>query len=146
MIIDSIQNLGQYAALNPLFAEAIQYLQTTDLQALPAGKIVLKPGELIVNVNEVGVKTAEEARLETHVAFIDIQLPLTGEETIGYTPAAELPDTTYDADNDIAFYPGQASSYLHLAPGMFGIFFPADGHAPGITATGLKKIIVKVKI
>ena len=29
---------------------------------------------------------------------------------------------------------------------MFAIFFPADGHAPGITQTGLKKIIVKVKV
>lgn len=146
MIIDSIQNLGHYAQLNPLFAEAIEYLLHTDLKSLPAGKIILKPGQLIVNVNEVGVKTAEEAKLETHVEFIDIQLPLTGEETIGYTPASELPTAPYDADNDIAFYPGMASSYLHLVPGMFGVFFPSDGHAPGITDKGLKKIIVKVKI
>jgi beta-galactosidase beta subunit len=28
---------------------------------------------------------------------------------------------------------------------MFTLFFPEDGHAPGITPTGLKKIIIKVK-
>ena len=29
---------------------------------------------------------------------------------------------------------------------MFAIFFPQDGHAPGITPDGVKKIIVKVKV
>lgn len=146
MIIDSIENLGKYAFLNPLFDEAIAYINSTDLASLPAGKIVLEPGKLIVNVNEVGVKTPEEAKLETHVQYIDIQLPLTGSETMGYTPAVDLPKAPYDADNDIAFYPGLAQSYVTLKPGMFAVFLPSDGHAPGITPTGLKKIIIKVKI
>ena len=29
---------------------------------------------------------------------------------------------------------------------MFAIFFPEDGHAPGITPDGVKKVIVKVRI
>ncbi|MFR9263152.1 MAG: YhcH/YjgK/YiaL family protein [Bacteroides cellulosilyticus] len=28
---------------------------------------------------------------------------------------------------------------------MFAIFFPQDGHAPGISPDGVKKVIVKVK-
>jgi beta-galactosidase beta subunit len=28
---------------------------------------------------------------------------------------------------------------------MFTLFFTEDGHAPGITPVGLKKIIIKVK-
>ena len=145
MILDSLENLASYAALNPLFAEAVRFLQDTDLASLEPGKIVLEPDRLIVNVNAIPPKTAEEAKLETHVEFIDIQVPITAEETMGYTPAADLPEAPYDASIDMALYPGRAANYFILKPGMFAIFFPADGHAPGITPTGLKKIIIKVK-
>ena len=38
MIIDSIDNLGKYVALNPLFADVIDFLKGHDLQTLEAGK------------------------------------------------------------------------------------------------------------
>jgi biofilm protein TabA len=38
-----------------------------------------------------------------------------------------------------------AETYVTVKPGMFAIFFPQDGHAPGITPDGVKKVIVKVK-
>ena len=146
MILDTLNNLESYASLNPLFAEAIRYLRTTDFAALAPGKIVLEPDRLVVNVNQIPPKTAEEAKLETHVEFIDIQVPLTGAETMGYTPSADLPEAPYDPAIDMTLYEGPAQNYFTLKPGMFAIFFPADGHAPGITPTGLKKIIVKVKV
>jgi len=145
MILDSLTNLGNYATLNPLFAEAVRFLQNTDLSSLEPGKIVLDPDRLIVNVNAIGPKSAEEAKLETHVEFIDIQVPLTGAETMGYTPAVDLPPAAYDKAVDMTLYPGRAANYFTLVPGMFAIFFPSDGHAPGITDTGLKKIIIKVR-
>ena len=145
MILDSLDNIGSYASLNPLFAEAIRFLRDTDLAALEPGKIILQPDRLIVNVNAIPPKTAEEAKLETHVEFIDIQVPITAEETMGYTPAEYLPEASYDAATDMTLYPGRAANYFTLKPGMFAVFFPADGHAPGITPTGLKKIIIKVK-
>jgi beta-galactosidase beta subunit len=39
-----------------------------------------------------------------------------------------------------------AEDYLTIKPGMFAIFFPEDGHAPGVTPDGLKKVIVKVLV
>ena len=146
MVIDSLENLSAYASLNPLFPRAIEFLQNTDLDTLPVGKIVLEEGKLIVNVNQTSPKAKEEAKLETHVDFIDIQVPLSGDETMGYTPASQLPETSYDAANDIAFYPGLATEYFTVKKGMFTVFLPSDGHAPGITPTGLKKIIVKVRV
>ena len=145
MVIDNLKNLRDYASLNPLFAQAIDYIETTDLKALEPGKIVLVENELIVNVNEIGPKTKEEAKLETHDEYIDIQIPLTGVEQMGYTLRADLPEAPYDAVKDLTLYEGLADDYLTVKPGMFTLFFPSDGHAPGITPTGLKKIIVKVK-
>ncbi len=146
MVIDKFENMAQYASLNPLFAEAMAYLEQTDLNALATGKVVLKEGELFVSIAQTKPKTKEEARLETHNEFIDIQIPLSGTEVMGYTPRAELPEEEYDADKDITFYAGLAADYLAVEPGMFAIFFPQDAHAPGITPDGVKKVIVKVKV
>lgn len=147
MVIDILENIEKYASLNPLFAQAIDFLKTHDLNALEVGKTELKEKELIVNVAQTNPKTKEEAKLETHNEFIDIQIPLSGTETMGYTPAKECvpANAPYHAEKDITFFQGAAQSYIDVKPGMFAIFFPQDGHAPGITPEGVKKVIVKVK-
>lgn len=147
MVIDTLDNLEKYASLNPLFPEVIKFLTSTDLNSLEIGKIVLKENDLIVNVAQAAPKSKEEAKLETHQEFIDIQIPLSAAETMGYTAGKDcLPvDAPYNEEKDITFFKGLATDYLTIKPGMFAIFFPQDGHAPAITEQGVKKIIVKVK-
>jgi len=147
MIIDRIENLAQYASINPRFAEAITYLLAHNFIHEEIGKTVLESNELIVNVTQTHPKTKEEAKLETHENFIDIQIPLSDTEIMGYTPIAICPEAVapYDPEKDITFYKGLAKNYLTIEPGMFAIFFPSDAHAPGITPIGVKKVIIKVK-
>lgn len=145
MIVDKLENLDKYVSLNPLFEQAVAYLNSTDLDAVePGTKIELKGDDLRVNFAQTKPKTKEQAKLETHRDFIDIQIPLSGTEVMGYTPAADLPKAEYNQEKDITFFEGLAESYVDVRPGMFAIFFPQDGHAPGITETGVKKVIVKV--
>lgn len=146
MVIDKLENIKEYVSLNPLFAQAIDFLQSTDLVAHELGKVVLKEGELLINFAEARPKTKEEAKLETHNDFIDIQIPLSGTEIMGYSPRADLPEEVYNTEKDITFYKGLATDYLTIRPGMFAIFFPQDAHAPGITPDGVKKVIVKVRV
>lgn len=146
MVVDKLENLEKYVSLNPLFAQAVEYLKSTDLDAHEIGKITLKEGELMVNFSQTRPKTKEEAKLETHNQFIDIQIPLSGVEVMGYTPRTDLPEEEYNAEKDITFYKGLAKDYLTIIPGMFAIFFPQDGHAPGVTSDGVKKVIVKVRV
>lgn len=147
MVVDTLDNLDKYASLNPLFAQAIEYLQSTDLNALEVGKVVLKDTDLVVNIAQTTPKTKEEAKLETHNEFIDIQIPLSGVEVMGYTAGKDCKpvNAPYNATKDLTFFEGLADDYITVKPGMFAIFFPQDGHAPGISATGVKKVIVKVK-
>lgn len=147
MIVDRLENLEKYASLNPLFAQAIEFLKTNDLNVMEVGKTELKGKDLVVNVAQTSPKSKEQAKLETHNEFIDIQIPLSGPEIMGYTEGKDcLPtDAPYNAEKDITFFEGLADSYITVKPGMFAIFFPQDGHAPGITPEGVKKIIVKVK-
>lgn len=147
MVVDRLENLEKYASLNPLFSQAIDFLKSNDLNALEIGKIELKGKDLYVNVAQTQPKAKEEAKLETHFDFIDIQVPLSGTEIMGYTAAKDcVPvNAPYSAEKDITFFEGLAENYIAVKPGMFVIFFPQDGHAPGITPDGVKKVIVKVK-
>lgn len=146
MVVDKLENFEKYASLNPLFADVVAFLKATDLNTHELGKMTLKEGELTVNFAEVYPKSKEEVKLETHNDFIDIQIPLSGIEQMGYTPRADLPEEEYDAGKDRTFYKGLAQDYLAIKPGMFAIFFPEDAHAPGVTPDGVKKVIIKVRV
>ena len=106
MVVDRLENLEKYASLNPLFAKAMEYLKTTDLNAQELGKVKLQGDDLVVNFSQTKPKTKEEAKLETHNQFIDIQIPLSGVEVMGYTAREDLPEADYDADKDISFLSG----------------------------------------
>lgn len=147
MVVDTLENLDKYTSLNPLFAQAVEFIKSHDLQSMEVGRTELKGQDLVVNIAQTTPKTKEQAKLETHNAFIDIQIPLSGTEVMGYTAGKDCvpADAVYNAEKDITFFEGLAESYIAVKPGMFAIFFPQDGHAPGITPDGVKKVIVKVK-
>lgn len=147
MIIDTLDNLGKYASVNPLFAKAIEYLEATDLKAQEVGKVELQGKDLVVNFSVAKGKTKEQAMLETHRNFIDIQIPLSCTEVMGYTPACNLPDGEYNAEKDITKFALPSEAYIPVHPGMFAIFFPQDGHAPCITdEESIRKVVVKVRV
>ena len=147
MIIDTLDNLGKYASVNPLFAKAIEYLEATDLKAQEVGKVELQGKDLVVNFSVAKGKTKEQAMLETHRNFIDIQIPLSCTEVMGYTPACNLPDGEYNAEKDITKFALPSEVYIPVHPGMFAIFFPQDGHAPCITdEESIRKVVVKVRV
>lgn len=147
MIVDTLENLGKYEGMNPLFPKVIKFLKTHDLSTLEVGKIELQGSDLFVKVAQAKPKTREEAKIEAHNHFLDIQIPVSGTEEMGYTPRRDCKENTpYNAEKDVVFFAGLAESYLTIKPGMFAIFFPQDGHAPGVTAGGLKKVIVKVRV
>ena len=111
------------------------------------GKHPIKDGDLFVNIQVAKGKAPDEAVLETHRRMIDIQIPISGPETFGYTPLCRLPELEYNDEKDITKYPDlMAESFVDCQPGMFAIFFPQDGHAPCITMMPeIKKAIFKVK-
>ena len=133
--------------MNPLFADVLNFLLQHDLNTLDEGKYVIKDNDLFVNITTAKGRTKEDAVLETHINMIDIQIPLDGEETFGYTPLCQLPAFDYNAEKDITKYgTTQAQTYFTLKPGQMAIFFPQDGHAPCISdKEGIRKAIFKVK-
>ena len=147
MIIDKVENLKNYAQVNPLFPKVVEFIQQHDLNALEPGKYEIEGKDLFVNIQMAKGKTPAEAVIETHKRMIDIQIPLSDAETFGYTQRDQLPDAEYNAEKDITKIPDLAAdSYLTCQPGMMAIFFPQDGHAPCIAGVPeIKKAIFKVK-
>lgn len=148
MIIDRLENLSNYVSLNPLFAEVLEFLKDHDLQTMEVGKYLIKDKDLFLNLTIAKGRAKEAAVLETHIEMIDIQIPLSCEESFGYTPLSDLPKLAYNAEKDVTLYGDlSAQTYLTLKPGQMAIFFPQDGHAPCISDHAeIKKAIFKVAI
>lgn len=144
MIIDTLVNLKDYATVHREMQAVIDFIFTHNLLTLEDGRINL--GDGFINIQTINPKTKEEARLESHQKMIDIQIPIDGDETIGFTPLCDAVPATYDEKKDITFHPGSADNYLHVRKGMFAIFFPQDAHAPGITNIAMRKIVVKLPV
>ena len=148
MIIDTLDNLGKFVALNPLFADVVEFLKTYDLRTMEVGKYPIKDKDLFLNLSLTKQRTKETAFLETHIDMIDIQVPITCAETFGYSPLCDLPAFEYNAEKDITKYGDtKPQTYVTVNPGQFAIFFPQDGHAPCIIEEEeIKKAIFKVKV
>lgn len=147
MIHDTLENFPRYFALHPRFAKVWEFLRNPGLASLPEGRVdILPDGEIFANVQTPSSRSAREAPLEFHRKYIDVQVPLSRVEEMGWLPLAQAPATlVYDAGKDLAIGPGGHTSRVAVHPGEFTIFFPQDVHAPCIGDGGpVKKIIVKV--
>ncbi|MEI6752637.1 MAG: YhcH/YjgK/YiaL family protein [Paludibacter sp.] len=148
MILDELKNAAQYESVHPRFKKAFEFLLKTDLETFPLGKTEIDGLDLFVNVQEIVGKSAEEAIMETHKKYIDIQVPITAPETMGWIAVNNLKETTqeYNPEKDVAFFADKATSFVNVQPRQFAIFFPEDAHQPGIAQGKHKKVIVKVLV
>lgn len=147
MILDTLDRLGNYRYLSPLMDKVLDFFNDTDLNALEPGRITLQGDELFVNVNRQGAQTREQVPIEAHKEYIDIQVPISADEEMGYVAASRLPapSVPYSVEKEVMFYPGPCDTYLNVKKGMFTVFFPGEGHAPAITVDGILKLIVKIR-
>jgi len=148
MIHDLVENTARYECLNPRFKQAFDFLKTTDWLKLPLGIMELDGKNLYANVQEIEGKTPDLVRMETHEKYIDIQVPITETEWMGWIPRKNLKQITseYDAEKDVAFYADKTTDLIMVQPSEFVIFFPEDGHQSGIGNGKWKKIVIKVLV
>lgn len=148
MIIDVLTNADFYAGLNPHLKTAFDFLRQTDLNMLEEGRHEVD-GDKVYAVVALGLgRKAEDALLETHDNYIDIQYVLEGTDNIGWKARKDLgqPTDASDPRNDVQFYADKPSAWTAIGPGQFGIYFPEDGHMPMISDGQLHKVIMKVAV
>ena len=148
MIFDTLANADRYAALHPLFPQAFEFLRGTDLQALAPGRYPVVGEDLRAIVERVTGRSREEAKLECHRQYIDIQLVLAGSDEMGWRALDECRDplADYRPEKDIQFFRDPPASWIATPPGAFCIFFPEDAHAPLVSDGEIHKVILKVAV
>lgn len=147
MILDSLKNSALYNGVHPRLMRAFEYLTALDLNALKTGRHEIDGEEIFMNVTESELKRPEEAPLETHDKYIDIQVLVSGDaETMGWSERRDclVPRGAFDEQKDIRFYDDVPQTFFEVRQGQFVVFMPEDAHAPMIGRGPIKKIIVKV--
>lgn len=146
MIIDNIENFGRYVKLHPDFEKIEKLLKTEDFINKPAGRLTYEGETFYINVDEAQLRPAETAYPEVHDAYIDIQIPLSRSEVMGWMPRSTCKSLREaNPAKDYSFYNELPTTQFEVKPGQFVIFFPEDAHSPIIGEGSTKKIIVKVK-
>jgi YhcH/YjgK/YiaL family protein len=149
MIIDTLANASKYFSLHPLFAKAFAFISDTDLANAADGKSDIADGLKAIFSNAPGKsKETSLSKFECHNNNIDIQLCISGVETIGWKPREKCvsPNGDYLDEKDVQFYQDAPDTFFQLTGGQFAIFFPGDVHAPMIGEGVIKKLVIKVKI
>lgn len=147
MVLDTLKNMSLYEGLGENYKQVAEYVKVTDLRSLEMGKHFLENGVYFI-VQEYTTKDIAGGKYEAHRKFIDIQIILEGAEIMGYAPIETLEGmTSYNESSDYQLFAGEGS-LLNVVKDSFAIFFPEDGHMPGVGTSPceVKKIVVKIPV
>jgi biofilm protein TabA len=150
MIIDRLDNVARYAALGPGFARAFQFLQTLD-PARPDGRCEIEGDAVYATLMSYETKIPADQTHEVHRCYADIQFLISGQETMLFTPAERLgPGNGYNQEKDYEMCATPVlPATLAVQAGQFVVFFPGEGHKPGLglwAPQPVRKIVVKVRL
>lgn len=147
MILDELGHLDTLNHLGDNFRAAAEFLEASNLATLEVGRHDINGDSIYALVMRGEGRNTDEAKLEIHRRYIDIQILLDGAESIGWRPTSDctIPEDEYDPDKDIQFFDDPPQNMLRLNPGQFAVFFPEDAHMPMIGQGELHKIVVKIR-
>lgn len=144
------------------FAPAFHYAARSGVAGTPehARLLALAPGQTervplgggaVAILQVYHTRPADEAKWETHVAAIDVQAIIEGEEFMQVADRGQLTVKEDRArEQDAIFYhPGGPASVLRCGPGSVAVYFPTDAHLGSLAIAGpqlVRKVVVKVPV
>lgn len=148
MIIARLSDAKRYETLHPLMKPLFDYVAQNDLSKVNAGRITLQGDNLFINVNDSALVDKQQQKLEVHRQYMDVHIPLSCAEEIGWRHISTLGDSDapFDEANDFALYTAQSDKWFKLCPGEFCIVFPEDAHAPVVGKGQIRKLVAKIKL
>ena len=146
MILDTLDRIDLYANMHPRLREAFDQLKRKDLATLPLGRNTVKP-YLHVDVVKGEMFPRENSKVEVHNHYIDIHVPLTGWEMIGWLDKGRCTKLIRTIpEKDAELYEFMCESWNELRPGYFALYFTGEGHAPMVGQGAIHKVVVKVAL
>ncbi len=148
MILDRLEQMDRYRAAHHRFFKAFAFLRQGGLEALPLGRHEIDGDRIYAMVCRDPAQTRDQAKLEAHRKYIDIQVVLSGTDEMGWRSRSRCtkPDVEYDVEKDVEFFADPPDAWTAVGEGAFAVFFPEDAHAPLVGTGDLHKIVVKVAV
>jgi len=146
MIFDILPNSHRYLAMHQGFDAAFAFLRRPDLKTLATDKYPIDGERIYAMVAQDPGRNKDEAQLEVHEKYIDIQMVLAGCDEMGWSPRSlcRQPAIPYNGAEDIGFFADPPAAWLPVTAGMFVVFFPEDAHLPLIGSGLIHKVVVKI--
>lgn len=137
----------ELAAYNPLFGQLFDYLRTHRLDTMAAGRYEIDGDRLFLMLNINELKAQEDAPLEVHDRYYDLQIALRIDETFGLSErkACLAPRGEMNIEADILFFDDTPQRYVTLHPGEAIVLSPEMAHAPLIGQGEQFKAVFKIK-
>ena len=148
MIMDQLDRAGRCVGMHPAFPQAFAFLNRADLATLPPGRYEIDGQRLFCSISNGPGRSRQEADLEAHRKYIDIQYVIAGTEVMGWKPTAEcrISKTAYNPAEDIEFFSDEPATWTEVPAGSFVIFFPRDAHAPLVGEAPIHKAVLKIAV
>ena len=150
MFFTNIKLAKKYKYLNENFLKAYDWLESHDLNSLPAGKYEIEDGDVFANVQEYTTLPVDEKKFEAHDKFFDIQYLIEGVEFFGICDREGLKVKEAKPENDVLFFETPDTySHVILHPDEFIVVAPEDAHMPGCCMdkpASAKKAVIKVRV
>lgn len=119
---------------------------------LETGNVSILSDDIFAVTAEYNTKNTNEAILESHREYIDVQIVIKGEELGKVIPISELTIEAEKPENDLIIYqkPAKFATEFILNPKVFAIFFDYDAHItqlhlPENKIFHAKKTVLKIK-
>ncbi len=147
MILDTLRNAAKYIGLKSSLSDAFGFLDQPGLADLEDGQYEIADHRIYAIVGHEQGRRVEDAQLEGHRKYIDVQYVISGDESMGWSPREGLKNSVdYDAEKDLEFFEGTPESIVRVPPDSFVIFMPTDAHLPLIGNGPIHKVVVKVAV
>lgn len=150
MIFDSIENWRHYQ-LGDAWEKAFAFIE--DLSPESDDDFYPLDGDrLYARVMSYETCMPQDAKIEAHQEFVDIQTAITATEGIDWFSRKQVEAITeYDSEKDVTYFSanGIGAMRIDVLPSMFVLFNPQDAHRPKQIETGgeqrlIKKAVVKI--
>jgi biofilm protein TabA len=148
MIVDRLANAQKYSDMHAGFEKAFAFLRRADLAQLAEGRHEIEGDRVFCLISNGPGRGRDEAKLEAHRKYIDIQYVMEGTDEMGWKPTADcrISDVSYDPEKDIEFFKDAPEMWVPVPAGSFAIFFPSDAHAPLVSTGRIHKAVLKIAV
>lgn len=144
-LYDDIQN----KSLSEKIETCIEFAKNNKIVELSNGSYFIPDTGIKMNVMSYNTKSEEDGFWESHIKYIDVQIMLEGEESIGYNNIYDLEKIAYKEEDDFCSYKGKELMKLVFKKDDVLVFYPEDAHMTSLNVKEskfVKKVVFKVDV